>query len=186
MTDSGDRFGSEEAFRAAMESHGRDNPVFRMGMYVPTREEVATSNPDDLFEVLDLWMWEGPTEMIPTHAQIEQVRAILVERQDRETRAVRKLVELCDDYLEPENSASPVERDPDIHSGDLVFRGTRVPVSTLTAILRAGGTIDEFLEGWPTVTRRQVNAVLDGAAEAVARLYDDDRFRDLHSERDVP
>lgn len=38
-----DRFGMpESAFQAARESHGLDNPVIRMGMYVPTREEVDT------------------------------------------------------------------------------------------------------------------------------------------------
>lgn len=55
----------------------------------------------------------------------------------------------------------PTSRDPDIHGGDLVFAGTRVPVSTLESILRAGGTVDEFLEGYPSVERWQVEAVLD-------------------------
>jgi uncharacterized protein (DUF433 family) len=53
-----------------------------------------------------------------------------------------------------------VDRNPEVHSGDLVFRGTRVPVTTLIDILRAGGTLEEFLEGHPTVERWQAEALL--------------------------
>ncbi len=35
-----------------------------------------------------------------------------------------------------------------------VFRGTRVPVQTLIEYLEAGETIDEFLDGFPSVTSR--------------------------------
>jgi uncharacterized protein (DUF433 family) len=44
--------------------------------------------------------------------------------------------------------------------GTPVFRGTRVPVQTLVEYLEAGDSIDEFLEGFPTVTRAQVIAFL--------------------------
>ena len=54
---------------------------------------------------------------------------------------------------------------PDILSGTPVFAGTRVPVHTLFEYLEAGETIDEFLEGFPTVTRHHVMQVLT-AAEA--------------------
>ena len=63
-----------------------------------------------------------------------------------------------------------VDRNPEVHSGAIVFRGTRVPVSTLTDILKAGGTIEEFLEGFPSVERWQVEAFLDMSPEAVQRL----------------
>lgn len=43
MTNPDDRFGMPaSAFQAAMESHGLDSPVFRAGMHVATRYEVAT------------------------------------------------------------------------------------------------------------------------------------------------
>jgi uncharacterized protein (DUF433 family) len=45
-------------------------------------------------------------------------------------------------------------------SGTPVFCGTRVPVQTLIEYLEAGDSIDEFLEGFPTVTREQVIAFL--------------------------
>jgi uncharacterized protein (DUF433 family) len=40
--------------------------------------------------------------------------------------------------------------------GTPFFCGTRVPVATLLDYLKAGETIDDFLEGFPSVTREQV------------------------------
>ena len=54
-----------------------------------------------------------------------------------------------------------VSRDPDIVSGALVFKGTRVPVQTLIDYLKSGETIDRFLDGFPTVTREQAEAYLE-------------------------
>jgi uncharacterized protein (DUF433 family) len=45
----------------------------------------------------------------------------------------------------------PVATDPEIASGALVFRGTRVPVDALIENLEAGLTLDEFLENFPTI-----------------------------------
>jgi uncharacterized protein (DUF433 family) len=45
---------------------------------------------------------------------------------------------------------------PDILGGTPVFTGTRVPVHTLIDYLDGGDTIDDFLEGFPTVTRKHV------------------------------
>ncbi|MGH6927672.1 MAG: DUF433 domain-containing protein, partial [Dongiaceae bacterium] len=42
-----------------------------------------------------------------------------------------------------------VSRDPSIVSGALVFAGTRVPVQILVDYLKAGETLDRFLEGFP-------------------------------------
>lgn len=52
---------------------------------------------------------------------------------------------------------------PDILGGTPVFRGTRVPVQTLIEYLEGGQTIDEFLDGFPTVSREQVIAFLEEA-----------------------
>jgi len=54
-----------------------------------------------------------------------------------------------------------VSRDPEIMGGAPVFTGTRVPVQTLLDYIEAGDTIDDFLEGFPTVTRKQVIAFLE-------------------------
>jgi uncharacterized protein (DUF433 family) len=51
----------------------------------------------------------------------------------------------------------------EIMGGTPVFCGTRVPVQTLFEYLEAGDTIDDFLDGFPTVTREQVVAVLEAA-----------------------
>jgi uncharacterized protein (DUF433 family) len=60
---------------------------------------------------------------------------------------------------------SVVSRNPDVMGGTPVFTGTRVPVQTLLDYLEAGDSIDEFLEGFPTVTRAQVVAFLEQAKD---------------------
>lgn len=54
-----------------------------------------------------------------------------------------------------------ISSSPDILSGTPVFAGTRVPVKTLVDSLEAGDSIDEFLDGFPTVSREQVIAFLE-------------------------
>ena len=54
-----------------------------------------------------------------------------------------------------------VSRNPDVVSGALVFAGTRVPVQTLVDYLKAGETLDRFLDGFPTVRRAQAEAYLE-------------------------
>jgi uncharacterized protein (DUF433 family) len=49
-----------------------------------------------------------------------------------------------------------VSCNPEIMGGAPVFADTRVPVQTLLDYLEAGDSIDEFLEGFPSVTREQV------------------------------
>ena len=51
--------------------------------------------------------------------------------------------------------------DPKRLSGVPCFRGTRVPVQSLIDVLEGGETIDQFLQLYPAVTRKQVWAVLD-------------------------
>ena len=62
-------------------------------------------------------------------------------------------------------SQSVICRDPEVMGGTPVFCGTRVAVQTLIEYLEAGDSIDEFLEGFPTVTRAQVIAFLEEARE---------------------
>ena len=52
-------------------------------------------------------------------------------------------------------------RDPEILGGTPVFYGTRVPVRNLMDSLEAGETIDDFLDGFPSVTREQAIAYLE-------------------------
>jgi uncharacterized protein (DUF433 family) len=59
-----------------------------------------------------------------------------------------------------------VSRSPDVVGGAVVFPGTRVPVQTLLDYLEAGDSIDDFLEGFPTVRRQQVIDFLEEAKAA--------------------
>lgn len=56
-----------------------------------------------------------------------------------------------------------VTSNQDVMSGTPVFTGTRVPVQTLLDYLEGGETIDDFLEGFPSVTRDTVIAFLEEA-----------------------
>lgn len=58
-----------------------------------------------------------------------------------------------------------ITSDPDVMGGTPVFAGTRVPVQTLLDYLEAGDPIDEFLAGFPTVTRNQVVDFLEAAKD---------------------
>ncbi|MGB3669773.1 MAG: DUF433 domain-containing protein [Phormidesmis sp.] len=59
---------------------------------------------------------------------------------------------------------------PNVMSGTPVFTGTRVPIQTLLDYLKAGESIDDFLDGFPTVTRAQVIALLEEAGKQVMSL----------------
>ena len=54
-----------------------------------------------------------------------------------------------------------IHSDPEILGGTMVFIDTRVPVQSLFDHLEAGDSIDDFLEGFPSVRREQVLAVLE-------------------------
>ena len=56
---------------------------------------------------------------------------------------------------------------PNILSGKPVFFGTRVPVQTLMEYLEAGESINDFLDGFPSVKREQVIAFLEEAKSRV-------------------
>jgi uncharacterized protein (DUF433 family) len=63
----------------------------------------------------------------------------------------------------------------EIMGGTPVFAGTRVPVQTLLDYLEDGESIDEFLEGFPTVSRQQVVEFLEASTEAaLAQLTHDE------------
>jgi uncharacterized protein (DUF433 family) len=58
-----------------------------------------------------------------------------------------------------------VSCDPEVMSGTPVFYGTRVPVQILVDYLEGGDSINDFLDGFPTVTREQVIAFLEEAKD---------------------
>lgn len=59
--------------------------------------------------------------------------------------------------------------DPEVMSGAVVFKGTRVPVEALFNYLGGGDTLDEFLLDFPTVERKQAEAAIRLASEDLER-----------------
>jgi uncharacterized protein (DUF433 family) len=58
-------------------------------------------------------------------------------------------------------------RDQDILGGTPVFTGTRVPVDTLIAHLKAGDPLEKFLADFPSVSREQAVAFLELAQQLI-------------------
>ena len=65
-------------------------------------------------------------------------------------------------------TCAAVERHPDKLSGVWVFRGTRVPVSSLFENLKDGASIEQFLEWFPGVEDWKVETVLDYEVRALS------------------
>lgn len=61
---------------------------------------------------------------------------------------------------------------PDVVSGAVVFKGTRVPVDALFEYLAGGSSMDEFLDDFPTVEREQAEAVLQLAAHDLKEFFE--------------
>lgn len=56
-----------------------------------------------------------------------------------------------------------------VQGGLPCFAGTRVPVSSLFDHLKKGYTVDEFLADFPTVSKAQIEALLDLAEADVPK-----------------
>jgi uncharacterized protein (DUF433 family) len=61
------------------------------------------------------------------------------------------------------------ESKPDVVSGALVFKGTRIPVDALFNNLAAGSSLDEILEDFPGIGRERAEAAIMLAFEHVQR-----------------
>jgi uncharacterized protein (DUF433 family) len=68
-------------------------------------------------------------------------------------------------YMENKSAHS----DPDIMGGVPVFIGTRVPISYMFDYLKAGETIEVFLNHYPTVSRNAAIDTLKIAAQLVGK-----------------
>ena len=62
-----------------------------------------------------------------------------------------------------------IEIDPEKLSGTPVFAGTRVPIQNLFDYLEGGDTLENFLEGFPPVTREQAIAVVEMAEASLVK-----------------
>ena len=63
--------------------------------------------------------------------------------------------------MKPENLKGVVHSDPQIMGGTPVFVGTRVQLQNFIDYLEGGESVEDFLEAFPTVTRKQAIAVIE-------------------------
>jgi uncharacterized protein (DUF433 family) len=61
-----------------------------------------------------------------------------------------------------------VSRDPEVMSGALCLRGTRVPVKNLFDYLEGPSTLEDFLEDFPSISRTTAVSVLVAARERLS------------------
>jgi len=60
----------------------------------------------------------------------------------------------------PEQLSDVLISDPEFISGAIRFKGTRVPLQALLETLEEGGTVQDFLSGYPGVLLEQAKAVI--------------------------
>lgn len=63
-----------------------------------------------------------------------------------------------------------IASDPAIHHGDPCIAGTRVTVSVIVGSIADGDSFDDILKSYPQLTRQDIQAALECAAEAVNRF----------------
>ncbi len=66
------------------------------------------------------------------------------------------------------STSDVIVRDREILGGTPVFRGTRVPLQALFDSLEGGETLEEFLQGFPTVSREMAIAALEQAQQLLS------------------
>ena len=112
-------------------------------------DEVSTEGPD--FEGTDVpvkYMFEYLDRVHNLHAFLDDFPQVSMEKT---LKAMRERVK----------ATSVIHSDRDYVSGTPIFKGTRVPVDTLFDFLTAGDNLDDFLEGFPTVSREQAIEALN-------------------------
>ena len=60
----------------------------------------------------------------------------------------------------PTVTKHPITRDPDLHSGAPVFRGTRIAVKILFDYPADGQRVEDFTKQYPSVSREQAIAAI--------------------------
>ena len=97
-------------------------------------------------------------------SDITQYSSVIAELEDYFNKVILTLQEITDN---PENqlmrilTLSPIHSDPEVMGGTLVFRNTRVPIQTLLDYLDDGFSLEEFLDNFPSVDRRDALAFLE-------------------------
>lgn len=99
MKNGQDRFGMpDENISAALKWVGKKGKKkYPFHVFVPTRKDVATLPAKALKVILIGWMCHSPTEIIPSRIQIEEVRTVLLHRDDAAELA--DLIKMCSHYV---------------------------------------------------------------------------------------
>nr|VFJ66371.1 MAG: Uncharacterized conserved protein, DUF433 family [Candidatus Kentron sp. DK] len=63
-----------------------------------------------------------------------------------------------------------ISMDPEVMGGIPVFKGTRVPVQNLIEYLEGDDDIDDFFDGFPSVSRKQVIGLIEQLDEMKEKL----------------
>ena len=61
--------------------------------------------------------------------------------------------------------------DPEICHGQLVFKDTRVPVSTVLTFLAMGDSIQDIIRNWPQLKREYVEEAINYASNLITENY---------------
>ena len=107
------------------------------------------------------------TALVVTPASGPHIIATETGRRGGGTKRIRSEMEVV---MANWDSCPAVERHPLRVSGAWVFKGTRVPVAALFENLKAGASIDEFLEWFQGVERWKVETVLDHELRALGEV----------------
>ena len=75
--------------------------------------------------------------------------------------------------MKTEHLKGIVHSDPEILGGTPVFVGSRVPLQNLIDSLEGGESIEDFLDGFPSVKREQVLAVIEAGKVAILESVGD-------------
>ena len=85
----------------------------------------------------------------PQQKQLKYTDALIIDVGGARAKMTSKLQDL-------EKASDMVQSDPDIMAGSPVFRGTRIPVYLVADMIEQGTSIEEVLEGYPSLTREMV------------------------------
>lgn len=61
--------------------------------------------------------------------------------------------------------------DPEICHGQMTFKGTRVPIDTVLALLAKGYSVDQLLRSYPELSRAAIEEAIHLATEALETRY---------------
>jgi len=98
------------------------------------------------------------------HQALQRAHALLHGCQFR--LATRVISQQVRDMVLDWDKCQAVSRSPDVMSGALVFKHSRLPVSALFENIKSGATIDQFLDWFPGPSRDQVEDVIRFVTES--------------------